>query len=106
MIIILIMLLLFAGALITVPWVALEWRRALSRTHRPQPTELWCQGNALLYIESVDTEGVHWLTFDPDKQQLLRWTDTWSAWRERLRSNVLWFTGRTGSIDQWELMRT
>ena len=59
--------------------------------------------------EALDALGVHLLTFDPDQHQLYRWTDdTWAQWRERLPTNVLWFTVRTGplALSEWDLMRT
>jgi hypothetical protein len=50
--------------ILAVHWVRLELHRARSRFRRPQPMELWRQDDALLYIESTDTTGVHLLAFD------------------------------------------
>jgi len=94
---------------VAVPWLRLEfWRRA-SQSHRPQATELWLQDrDQLLYVEAVTEQGVSLLTLDPSRQQLLRWTDSWPVWQERLRVRVVTFTGRTGVLNssEWDLMRT
>ena len=95
MIVVLILLPLFV--LVGLPYLRLELRRHQSRQHRPMPQELWLQDrNQLLYIEGVTPQGVELLSFDASQRQLLRWTDSWPAWRERLRVRVVWYTGRNG----------
>ena len=104
-----VLLLLLALVLVAVPMLKLEYRRRASRSHRPMPQELWLQDrDQLLYIEAVDYAGVSLLTLDPSTRELLRWTDSWGAWQERLRVRVVTFTGRTGVLNpsEWDLMRT
>lgn len=60
------------------------------------------QDGALLYVEGVDEQGIHLLTLDPDRQRLLRWTDSWPAWHARLRARVVVYTGRRGALNPWE----
>jgi hypothetical protein len=94
-------LLLALVMLLLVPWARLELRRRGSRQHRPCAQELWLQDrDQLLYVEAVTEAGVHLLTLDPSRQQLLRWTDSWPVWRERLRVRVVWFTGRTEALTE------
>jgi len=83
---------------IGVPMLKLEYRCRVSRSHCPMAQELWLQEGSLIYIESVDEQGVHILTLDPSRGQLLRWVDSWPAWRERQRVRCVWFTGRRAAL--------
>ena len=98
--------LLLPFVLVATPWLKLEFRRRASRSHRPMPMELWMQDDALLYIESSDATGLHLLSFDPATHVVTRWTDTWDAWHARCRARVVVFSGRTGSLNPWDTMRT
>ena len=86
-------LLLLAAYFVLVPWLRLTMRRRASRKHTPQPTELWVQDDALLYIEHVDATGVELLTFDRQRH-MHRWKDTWADWTTRLQNRTVWFTGQ------------
>jgi hypothetical protein len=95
--------------LVAIPMLRLEYRRRASRSHRPQPCEIWLQDRTELpYVERVDYTGVHLLALDPSRGQVIRWIDTWPTWSERLRKRCVWFTGRSGALttDVWESMRT
>jgi hypothetical protein len=52
--------------------------------------------------------GVHLLALDAQRGQLVRWTDLWPAWNERLRVHIVTYTGRTGvlSPSEWDTMWT
>jgi hypothetical protein len=91
--------LLLTLVLVAMPMLKLEFRRRVSRHHRPQPQELWLQDRTeLLYVEGVDYAGVHLLALDPSRGQVIRWTDSWPTWSERLRRRVVWYTGRSGIL--------
>jgi hypothetical protein len=78
---------------VLVPYFVLQAKRKASRTHMPQPEEIWMQDDQLLYIDSVNTTGVELMCLDAEKQQLHRWKDSWPEWQRRLEVRVLWYTG-------------
>jgi hypothetical protein len=92
---------------LSLPLLALEAQRRLSRAHRPQPNELWSQDSAtLLFIEHADAQGIHILAIDRESRAIQRWTDTWDQWQARCRARVVLYTGKTGSLNLWEPMVT
>jgi hypothetical protein len=90
-----ILLLLLPFVAVAGPWARIELNRPLSRAHRPMAQELWLQDRTqLLYVQAVSDAGLTLLTFEPSTRQLLRWTDSWAQWGERLRVRVVTYTGR------------
>jgi hypothetical protein len=76
------------------PYIKLQQRRKQSRLHNPEPFELWVQDDGMLYIAAVSQQGVELISFDPITRQPSRWVDSWDAWRERLRTRVVFFSGQ------------
>lgn len=85
--------LLALGQFLVLPWYRIELRRKSSRTHAPQPEELWMQDEQLLYITAIGPTGVEIMQYDPVTKQMNKWKDTWPDWQARLHTRVLWFTG-------------
>ena len=78
---------------VLIPWITLEMKRVSSRSHPPQPQEVWMQDSTLLYIEAVHPHGVELMAYDPATRKVDRWIDTWSDWQLRLKLRSVYFTG-------------
>ena len=48
----------------------------------------------LLYIEAVSEHGVALLTLDRPTGQLLRWTDSWVQWAQRMQVRTVLYAGQ------------
>ena len=76
------------------PFVLLQRRRQQSRSHAPQPEEIWVQDDGILYVAGVNDEGVELLSYDAEGGKLYQWRDTWQEWNHRLRVKACYFSGQ------------
>jgi hypothetical protein len=85
---------------LVVPFIKLQLRRRESRTHVPQPEEVWMQNDSMLYIDAVSASGVELMSYDPINKTFYRWKDSWPEWQQRLKLHTLWYTGQRRPLKQ------
>jgi hypothetical protein len=94
-----------ALALVAMPMLKLEYRRRVSRQHRPCPQEIWAQdGDPILYVEGSDSAGIALMSIDPATRVVQRWTDSWAEWEQRLRVRCVLYTEQRRplhDVDRW-----
>jgi hypothetical protein len=87
-------LILFLGVvsvaqLILLPLAKIEIKRRASRSHIPQPGEIWVQDTEALYVVAVGPSGVELRSVGAV------WQDTWDDWTTRLKRRSVYWTGTT-----------
>jgi hypothetical protein len=82
------------------PFVLLQRRRQHSRSHAPQPEEIWVQDDGILYVAGVSAQGVELLSYDAEGRKLYQWRHSWQEWNHRRRVKACYFSGQRKSLSK------